>query len=342
MKAISKVPPIFLNYLDIESPDSMFTPTILKTWDPIHFHQCGWYLDCPLKKPPPFDIALRDYIQPLLPSPAASVPISSSPPSPKGGSSKSKHVTKGSRLRGSKRKADEDPMDKDIVATGSDIGVATGDLADPISSNPPWPHGPKRIHLEAGGQSKPITFVPPAVKAMSSSQAYTSTFASPRVLILNVSFHMMLDYKARHNKFPSMYDDMVAFLSEVHIYLHFHSILLYLPYSQFFLFNWASKSLFTNSFSTNSGFFCKKLEHLGNSTSQARFCGRRQWTSLLQSILMVYLSQEFLNSQGRFQIGISRFTTLSSSPLASVRAIFTTTEHSSYFILTACKSRRRS
>ena len=73
-KAISKVPAFFPNYLDIESPDSMFTPAIIKTWDPIHFQQCGWYLDCPLKKPPPFDLALRDSIQPLLPSPAASIP----------------------------------------------------------------------------------------------------------------------------------------------------------------------------------------------------------------------------------------------------------------------------
>jgi hypothetical protein len=122
-------------------------------------------------------------------------------------------------------------MDEDIVATGSDIGVAPVDLAMPISSNPPRTHGPKRIHLEAGGQSKPITFVPPAVKAMSSSQAYTSTSTSSRVLILNDSFHRMLDYKARHNRFPSTYDDLVAFLSEVHIYLDFHSIHLYLPYS---------------------------------------------------------------------------------------------------------------
>jgi hypothetical protein len=36
-KAISKVPVFFPNYLDIESPDSMFTPAIVKAWDPIHF-----------------------------------------------------------------------------------------------------------------------------------------------------------------------------------------------------------------------------------------------------------------------------------------------------------------
>ena len=74
-KAISKVPAFFPNYLDVESPDFMFTPAIIKTWDRIHFQHCGWYLDCPFKKPPPFDLVLRDSIQPLLPSPAASFPL---------------------------------------------------------------------------------------------------------------------------------------------------------------------------------------------------------------------------------------------------------------------------
>ena len=219
-KAISKVPAFFPNYLDIESPDSMFTPAIIKAWDPVHFQQCGWYLDCPLKKPPPFDIALRDSIQPILPSPAASIPLLESPTPPMGGSSRSKTATKESRPKGSKRKAAElvdEPMDEDIRATGSDIGIPPSQLADPISSHPPRAPALKRIHLETPGQAKPITFVPPAVKAMSSTQAGTSSSASPRVLILNDSFHKMLDYKVKHNKFPSSYDDMVAFLSEVHI-----------------------------------------------------------------------------------------------------------------------------
>ena len=226
-KAISKVPAFFPNYLDVESPDSMFTPAILKAWDPIHFQQCGWYLDCPLKKPPPFDIALRDSIQPLLPSPAASVPGSQSPTPPQGGSSRSKTVTTGSKPRGSKRKAAElveEPMDEDIRATGSDIGVPPSKLPDPINSHPPWAPAAKRIHLGADDQAKPISFVPPAVKAMSSSQACTSSSSSPRVLILNDSFHRMLDYKTKHNKFPSTYDDMVAFLNEVIIQLHSISI----------------------------------------------------------------------------------------------------------------------
>jgi hypothetical protein len=176
-----------------------------------------------VKKLHPFDIALRDSIQPLLYSPTASVPASESPTPPIGGSSRSKTATKGSRPRGSKRKAPElvdEPMDKVIRATGSDIGDRHVELADPISSHPPRAPASKRIHLGAFDQAKPIKFVLPAVKVMSSSQACTSSSVSPQILILNDSFYMMLDYKAKHNKFSSTYDDMVAFLSEIHIQLH--------------------------------------------------------------------------------------------------------------------------
>ena len=151
-KAISKVPPFFPNYLDTDSHDSMFTPAILKSWDPSHYHQCGWYLDCPLKKPPPFDIALRDSIQPLLPSPVASLPVLQSP-TPPGGSSRSKTETKGSRPRGSKQKATElveDPMEEDIPATGCDIGDLPAELPDPQRAP-----ALKRLHLIVPSQSKP-------------------------------------------------------------------------------------------------------------------------------------------------------------------------------------------
>ena len=115
-------------------------------------------------------------------------------------------------------------MDEDIRATCSDIGVRDVELVEPLSSHPPRAPAPKRIHLGAPSQAKLIRFVPPAVKAMLSSQVWISSSASPRVLILNDSFHGMLDYKAKNNKFPSTYDDMVAFLSEAHVQLHSHSI----------------------------------------------------------------------------------------------------------------------
>jgi hypothetical protein len=161
----------------------------------------------------------------------------------------------------------EEPMDEDILVTGMDISVPAADLTELISSHPPRAPGPKRIHLGVAGQAKTITFIPPAVKAMSSSQAYTSSSASPRVLILNDSFHRMLDYKAKHNKFPSTYDDMVIFLNEVNIQLNIHSFQLTCPYLRiYFLLNALV-------------FFEHRLEHPRNSTSQNKCSRRLQWTS---------------------------------------------------------------
>jgi len=62
--AISKVPAFFPNYLDTTSEECMYTAGMMKAWDSCHYEKCGWYMDCPVKKPPAFDIALRDSIQP--------------------------------------------------------------------------------------------------------------------------------------------------------------------------------------------------------------------------------------------------------------------------------------
>ena len=70
--------------------------------------------------------------------------------------------------------------------------------------------------------------------------------------------------------------------------------------------------LITNSFHVNrfDFVFLFRLEHPGSSSSLGRYRTKLQWTSLLQSIPMVYLSREFHNSLGKFPIGIRRFTTL--------------------------------
>ena len=110
-------------------------------------------------------------------------------------------------------------MEEDNLATGCDIGDPP---ADPPTENadPPRASSLKCLHLAVPSQAKPIHFIALAVKAMSSNQAFTSSPDSSRVLILNDSFHGMLDFKAKHNKFPSTYNDMVGFLSEVYFKLH--------------------------------------------------------------------------------------------------------------------------
>lgn len=65
-KAISRTPPFFGNYLENRSPDFMLTEGIMKALDKVHWEWCRWCLDCPLQKPPSFDIFLRDSLEPKL------------------------------------------------------------------------------------------------------------------------------------------------------------------------------------------------------------------------------------------------------------------------------------
>ena len=99
-KAISKTPSSFSNYLEKTSDMFMYTDDIMKTWGREHWEHCGWYLDCPVKKPPSFDIEQRNNIQPDLLGSEMVVP---SLPSEIGGK----------KPRVSKRKA---AMDADVAA----------------------------------------------------------------------------------------------------------------------------------------------------------------------------------------------------------------------------------
>ena len=65
-KAISKVPAFFTNYQEKDNEDCMYTVAIMKAWKPVHWPNCGWYLDCPVKSPPASEIVLRDSLEPAL------------------------------------------------------------------------------------------------------------------------------------------------------------------------------------------------------------------------------------------------------------------------------------
>jgi hypothetical protein len=63
-KALARTPAFFATYLDNNSEDCMFTEAILKAWDPVYLPTCGWYLDCPLKSPPSFEVSFRESLEP--------------------------------------------------------------------------------------------------------------------------------------------------------------------------------------------------------------------------------------------------------------------------------------
>jgi hypothetical protein len=73
-KALSRISAFFAAYLDKDSEDCMLTEAILKAWDPVHLPICGWYLDCPLKRPPSSEVTLHESLEPALKGQIASTP----------------------------------------------------------------------------------------------------------------------------------------------------------------------------------------------------------------------------------------------------------------------------
>jgi hypothetical protein len=74
LKALARTPTFFATFLDKDSEDCMFTEAILKAWDPVHSPTCGWYLDCPLKRPPSSKVSLCESLEPALKGKIASTP----------------------------------------------------------------------------------------------------------------------------------------------------------------------------------------------------------------------------------------------------------------------------
>lgn len=218
-KAISKVPPFFPNYLEPTSDECMYTPAMMKAWESCHYERCGWYMDCPVMKPPLFDVALRDSLQPalsklVLPPPPEPVPQSSD--LTKAGSTKAKASAKVVKRRGAKRKAIdlvEEPVDDDIVAIAAidPLAPSTEDPISPVS---------KRPNLHSSEEATLKSLIPPKIKSMSLKNPSSSSSLGSEVLILNDSFPDMLEFKAKsnNNKFPPTYDALVAFLTKVPLY----------------------------------------------------------------------------------------------------------------------------
>jgi len=118
----------------------------------------------------------------------------------------------------------EEAEEEDIAATTA----ASSEHGEPHQTTPldtsvPILRGQakKRAHVEVAA-ALIITFTPPSVKSMSHSHRATSSGHFSRVLVINDSFHGMLDFKAKNGKFPTSYDTLVSFLAEV----NFDSVLI--------------------------------------------------------------------------------------------------------------------
>ncbi|KAG0572355.1 hypothetical protein KC19_VG088100 [Ceratodon purpureus] len=163
-KEISKVPPFFPNFLDVLSTECLYTAAILKAWDPCHYKRCRWYLDCPVKNAPLFNVALRNSLQPALSKIAASPPAYQSPgTAPKRGSAKHKAAQKKSKGKGNKRKVEDTiELEDDDIPANTTLNQTQATIV--VDAALP---APKRPHLLKDPERKEEQFTPTLKKVMS-------------------------------------------------------------------------------------------------------------------------------------------------------------------------------
>jgi hypothetical protein len=219
-KAVSRSPPLFVNYLDEESDEFMLTEGLMKQWDIVHWDRCGWYLDCPVYKPPSFDIALRDSLEPTLIG-TGTEKDTSTPDKEAASTQKATTTSK----RGSKRKADAVETSAPAAAVPSTPTVTNTAAPPPAQSRPPPVETPavtlaepetKRLKLSSAGPSTPTVFLSPPKRAPMLSKPGVSVAEYTSLdLLVNDSFLRMADEKKKTGQFCPEYNQIVEFLKKV-------------------------------------------------------------------------------------------------------------------------------
>jgi hypothetical protein len=208
--AISKSPAFFTDYKDINSERSMYTQGILKSWSTVHLDPCGWYLDCPLKKPPSFEIALRDSLEPSLKSSEPTLP--------------SNITNDTSKKPKPKQQKQKESKPKAIIVDDSDEDTTVMDahvLHSADVTSPPIQPPAKRLREDpAATMPATVRFVtPPKKRSMLATTGLPSRSTSSMEMIINDSFVRIVEEKTLTKSWPAAYDDILAFLSKVWLLL---------------------------------------------------------------------------------------------------------------------------
>jgi hypothetical protein len=212
-QAISKSPTFFANYLDMESEECMFTEGIMKSWDPIHFEKCGWYLDCPLKTPPTFDIALRDSIQPAIKGATIVAPTIMDEDVPK-----------------KPKKTKSKPKRPILLLHDSDDDVPVQSSLNNLVDTGPSSSNIEAMFLASKRQKTtptPTLDMPPKLRGMMNILAPLLANHTSSNLILNDSFVRIIEDKKQTCTFRAPYNDIVAFLSKVSSFYFIFLIFFY-------------------------------------------------------------------------------------------------------------------
>jgi hypothetical protein len=188
--AITKSPAFFSDYKDTESENNMYTQGILKSWSKVHLETCAWYLDCPLKKPPSSEIALRDSLEPSLKNCEAI---------------RSVLVAKDT-VKKQKEPKPKEPKRKAIIVDDSDEDIAILDQIAPmhqiaVITSPKQPPS-KRLREDPPATLpiiKPTPIVgfvtPPKRRSMLAITGLSSRSSSSMEMIINDSFVQIVEEK---------------------------------------------------------------------------------------------------------------------------------------------------
>jgi hypothetical protein len=221
--AITKSPAFFSDYKDTESENSMYTQGILKSWSKIHLETYAWYLDCPLKKPPSGEIALRDSLEPSLKNCEATCPI----------------LVAKDTVKKQKEPKPKEPKRKAIIVDDSDEDIAVMDQIPPVHqiaiiTSPKQPQS-KRLREDPPATLlivKPAPIVgfvtPPKRRSMLAIIGLSSRSSSSMEMIINDSFVQIVEEKTLTKSWPAAYDDILSFLTKVWIQFTYSCILLLL------------------------------------------------------------------------------------------------------------------
>jgi hypothetical protein len=242
-KALARTPTFFATFLDKDSEDCMFTKAILKAWDPVHLPTCGWYLDCPLKRPPSSEVILHESLEPALKGKIASTPNPQTKESVKKGGKKKKPSPETEKSTPEAKKSTPETKSTDLVvdleSLTEDLEASTVNTISLIMKK----DEPTAKRLKPFPLSQPQDVPPsnvstfellPKLKGMALIPPLSSNWSTSSELILNDSFVRMAEEKQKTLVWPKCFDDMVAFLKKVLIplsiflfYRSFPSLYLY-------------------------------------------------------------------------------------------------------------------
>lgn len=217
-KAISKVPAFFTNYCEKDNEDCMYTVAIMKAWKPVHWPNCGWYLDCPLKSFLASEIVLQDTLEPRLKGMVlAPAKVPTKDPARKGKKRKLVKVQESIVVE------DDVTMDEVPIAAAEEHNpslVCSEVLLDVPSSSNISPRMPARTCKNSWSQkvlpsNTQVFESPPKRRNVMRNILPQTMQTTSSEFILNNCFVRIVQEKQKNKAWPQAYEDIMSFLSKV-------------------------------------------------------------------------------------------------------------------------------